>query len=127
MADTSWSYTELINGPIGVLGLSITIIGGLIYVVKHTWKLFKFFATQRIEASARLDAEIEKQDTERLEAAGKTVSARTDLGFFVLVELSSLREALDSEKHINLLSALLIVGILVIFFEAASPSLSFRR
>ena len=90
-------------------------------VFKSMWKLLKFFATRR-ETTARLDEELERQrqETERLEAAGKTVSAWTDLGFFVLMELGTLREALDSERYTSLLSALLTVAILFIFFEVAS-------
>ncbi|RWX46816.1 hypothetical protein VT99_11992 [Candidatus Electrothrix marina] len=78
---------NLIAGTASILGIIFVIVG---YVIK----LRRSFKQKREDAEKEF-----KQEIDRLNAAGGTVSARTDLGFFVLIKLASLRDDINRHRH----------------------------
>ena len=78
---------ELIAGSASILALVLSI-------GSYTLKLWRTFKQKREKTEKEF-----KQEIDRLLASGSTVSARTDLGFFVLIELASLREDTDFYRH----------------------------
>ena len=58
------------------------------------------------------------QEMERFKAAGSTVSGRTDLGFFVQLELESLRGALAEHRFFCTLAFFAILPVIIYFITS---------
>ena len=108
---------ELIAGSASILGFVIAV-GHFALKLRRTCN------------RKRQDAEREfKQEIDRLHAAGETVSARTDLGFFVLIELGSLRDSIACCRHWRTSFMVLAVSWLVFwnFSSAVIPEVHASR
>jgi len=95
---------EIIAGTSSILCVFF-VIGGF------TLKLQRKFRQKRESAEQEF-----KQELDRLHSAGATVSARTDLGFFVLIELGSLRDSISYYRHIQ--TAYLVFAVLLVLFAS---------
>jgi glucose uptake protein GlcU len=92
---------ELIAGISSILAI-VLMIGT--YTL-NSWKSFK---------QKRENAEKEyKQMIDQLQATGGTIAARTDLGFFVLIELGSFRDEISNYRHHCMLYLIIAVFFLV--------------
>jgi hypothetical protein len=92
-------------------------------LVNYTLKLRQNFLKKRESAEKELE-----QEVERLERAGKTISSRTDLGFFVLIHLGSLRDTIAFYRHyrtLYCLSTFIFFFNMMILFEIKGPDGSF--
>lgn len=82
---------EIVAGTASILALLLVVIG-------FTWKTLLAYKQMRQSAERELERELT-----RLQSAGRTVSARSDLGFLVLIELGSLRESASRFRHFRTL------------------------
>ena len=100
---------QLIAGTASILSLLLVLIG-------YTMKLRRNFKQKRERAEQALENAIE-----RLKSAGGTVSARTDLGFLVLIQIASLRGLLSSLNHF--LTGVIVVAGFAFLASILIPSL----
>jgi hypothetical protein len=95
---------DIIAGTASILALLLTLIG-------YGLKLRRTFRQKREKAEQEFE-----QELVRLRIAGSTVSARTDLGFFVLIELGSLYDSIAFYRHhrtVSLVSSTFLMTLCV--------------
>lgn len=99
---SSLGVFEIIAGTASILALLI-VLGSL------TLKQWRIIQQKREQAEQTLE-----QEFIRLKMVGTTVSARTDLGFFALLELGSLRDSITYYRHFIILMLLYAVILLLL-------------
>lgn len=104
-----------IGSVASIISLLIAAVGGAIWA-------FRRYRRKREDAERELERQIE-----RMRAAGGSVSARTDLGFFVLLEVESLRSEIATAYFFGTLYAVAtMVGVAVgIAVAGTAPQLSY--
>ena len=98
------STFQIVAGSASIIALLITVVG-------LTGKSIRTYKRKRKEAEQELE-----QELSRLRAAGGTVSARTDLGFFVVMKLGSLRDLIHHLRH------QIIYWLVLTMFFAVAPA-----
>ena len=96
------STFEIVAGTSSILALLIILAGS----ARKKWRAAK---QKREEAEQKFE-----QMLARLKSAGSSVSARTDLGFFVLLELGSLRDLVSEARHSRTLCLLAAFSIFIV-------------
>jgi Flp pilus assembly protein TadB len=90
-----------------IIGIFASIIALIFFFGNYAIRIQLKAKKKREEAEQSL-----KQEMERFKKAGETISARTDLGFFVLIEIESLRRSASSTLHLKTLIFVMIGAFL---------------
>ena len=81
-----------------ITGIFVSIISLIFFLGSYAIRVQLKAKKKREEAEQAF-----KQEMERFKKTGSTISARTDFGFFVLIEIESLRRSLSYTFHLRTL------------------------